>query len=752
LLGIWAIGDHDGRYILAGALLFTLSCAVTLWLFAKNREEYGPQERLWLGFHALAAGSGTWAANVLACLGLQPGYPVALAGWAIGASLAVAVGGSMVAFGRQRSVSGKVDPFTAAALNALCFALVHFATIAGLRGPGVVHLNPAFQLLAVLTTFGLTLTGRLIGGDAPGPRRSAVVMILVVMAVGAQHFISLAGMTFTTGASVTPISAAANPVIAAAVAALTLALLGLAAGATVVAAMGEQKALWRLRTATNAMPSALALFDAKDRLVVWNTTFEMVMGPHRERVQEGMPLSLMAAAMPAPSDERVEAAPQDGAMLRERSCTEFAIPGNQWIRVDRVPTEDGGLLTLGTDITEIRKSAEQLADALDLAEAANRSKSEFLATMSHEIRTPLNGVLGMAQAMQRDELSPAQLDRLKVIRSAGEVLLTLLNDVLDISKIESGKIELEDSVLDAAALGGAVQATFSALAADKDVSLELEVSAAASGSWRGDPVRVRQILQNLVSNAVKFTERGAVSISIDHDGQALVLRVADTGLGIAIGHQAHIFESFTQADASTTRRYGGSGLGLAICKALVDLIGGEIALDSAPGCGATFTVRLPLERSSESAAAGSHASAEAVAPAGSLRILAAEDHAMNRLVLKTLLGQLGLDPVVVENGEEALRAWEAEHWDVILMDVQMPVMDGPTTTRQIRELELQTGRPRTPIVALTANAMAHHAAEYAACGMDGLVSKPIKLIELVQAIEGACNGSVEPARGAAAAG
>jgi signal transduction histidine kinase/CheY-like chemotaxis protein/NO-binding membrane sensor protein with MHYT domain len=733
-------------------LIFTLSGAVTFWLFAKNREDHSPQERLWLGFHALAAGSGVWAANVLACLGLEPGYPVTLAGWAIGASLAAAVGGSMLAFGRQRSGPGKVGPFTAAALNALSFAVVHFATIAGLRGPGVVHLNLAFQPVAVLATFGLTLTGRLIGGDAPKPGRAAVVMISLVMAVGALHFISLAGLTLTPAASAPPITAAANPVIAAAVAAVTLVLLGMSAGATIVATMGEQKALWRLRTATNAMPSALALFDANDRLVVWNTTFELVMGSHRERVREGMPLSEMAAAMPAPRDGRFNAARSDGAMPRERSRTEFPIPGDQWIRVDRVPTEDGGLLTLGTDITEIRESAEQLADALDRAEAANRSKSEFLATMSHEIRTPLNGVLGMAQAMRRDALSPAQLDQLKVIQSAGEVLLTLLNDVLDISKIESGKIALEDGVLDAAALGASVQATFSALAAEKDVSLELEVTPDANANWRGDPVRVRQILQNLVSNAVKFTERGSVSIRIDHDGQALMLRVADTGFGIAFGHQTRIFERFAQEDASTTRRFGGSGLGSAICKALVDLMGGEIALDSAPGCGATFTVRLPLERASESAVAEDDASSGAVAPAQSHRILAAEDNAMNQLVLKTLLGQLGLDPVVVENGEEALRAWEAEHWDVILMDVQMPVMDGPTATRRIRELELQTGRPRTPIIALTANAMAHHTAEYAASGMDGLVPKPIRLIELVQAIEAACNGPIEPERGAAAAG
>ena len=541
-----------------------------------------------------------------------------------------------------------------------------------------------------------------------------------------------------------------NPVIAGAVATTALALLAVSAGATVVAAIGERKALWRLRTATNAMPSALALFDAKDRLVVWNTTFEMVMGPRRENVREGMPLSEMAAAMPPPRDGQFEPAPLDGATPRQQSRTEFLIAGDQWIRVDRVPTEDGGLLTLGTDITEIRKSAAQLADALDRAEAANRSKSEFLATMSHEIRTPLNGVLGMAQALQRDAPTPAQRERLDVIQSAGEVLLALLNDVLDISKIESGKIELEDGVLDAGALAASVQATFSALAAEKDVSLELDVAPAANASWRGDPARVRQILQNLVSNAVKFTERGSVSISVDHDGQALILKVADTGLGIALSHQARIFERFAQADASTTRRYGGSGLGLAICKALVDLMGGEIALDSAAGRGSTFIVRLPLARSIEPAIAGGAASSEAVTRNPNLRILAAEDHSINQLVLKTLLGQLGFDPVMVANGEEALRAWEADPWDVVLMDVQMPVMDGPTAARRIREIELKTGRRRTPIIALTANAMTHHAAEYAASGMDCLVPKPIKLIELVQAIEAACDGSASQAHAPAA--
>ena len=260
---------------------------------------------------------------------------------------------------------------------------------------------------------------------------------------------------------------------------------------------------------------------------------------------------------------------------------------------------------------------------------------------------------------------------------------------------------------------------------------------------------MRQILQNLVSNAVKFTDRGQVQVEIGHDGQRLVLQVADTGPGIAYEQQLNVFDSFVQADASTTRRYGGTGLGLTICRALVELMGGDIRLKSAPGQGATFIVRLPLDRAERPAEpdAGPVQAPEEQTP--SLRILAAEDNPMNQLVLKTLLGQAGLEARMVSNGEEALNAWEEGGWDVILMDVQMPVMDGPTAARRIRKRELQTGAPRTPIIALTANAMSHHEQEYLAAGMDLLVAKPIKLAELYGALRAACEGQ-EPGQEAAA--
>ncbi|HVI31925.1 ATP-binding protein [Phenylobacterium sp.] len=372
------------------------------------------------------------------------------------------------------------------------------------------------------------------------------------------------------------------------------------------------------------------------------------------------------------------------------------------------------------------------------AESANAAKSEFLTVMSHEIRTPLNGVLGMAQAMAADELPERQRQRLEVVRQSGEVLLTLLNDLLDLSKIEAAKLELEDGRVDLTELGAQADAAFQGLAGGKGVTLKVWVSEGAVGLRRGDPMRVRQVLYNLIGNAVKFTDQGRVAARITASGEEVVIEVADTGPGISPDRLATLFERFNQGDASNARRYGGSGLGLSISRGLTRLMGGDIAVHSVVGHGSTFTARLRLPETGEGAAASpaTGVSCEApVAEPGVLRILAAEDNATNRLVLKTLLEQVGLAADFVEDGEQALEAWRTARWDVILMDIQMPQMDGVAATREIRRLEADLGLARTPIVALTANAMAHQLAEYTAAGMDALSPKPIQLPQLIATLE-----------------
>ena len=390
------------------------------------------------------------------------------------------------------------------------------------------------------------------------------------------------------------------------------------------------------------------------------------------------------------------------------------------------------------NVTARKTSELDLIQARDAAEAASRAKSEFLATMSHEIRTPLNGVLGMVQVMEKGSLDNTQRQRLGVIQKSGETLLAILNAVLDIAKIESGKFELEIGEVDIARVARGALDAFMALASEKDIVLSLDVTPDAAGLYQGDPTRVGQILSNLVANAVKFTHHGAVTVDIDRTDEGLVLKVTDTGIGIEDGQRATLFDKFTQADASVTRRYSGTGLGLAITRELADRMGGGVTVESCPGLGSTFTVTLALPRLSAAAGDGgapAQAAAEPTELAGGLRILAAEDNAINQLVLRTLLQQVGVEPHVVADGAAAVAAWEAQPWDLILMDVQMPVMDGPTATRLIREKERAAGRAPTPIIALTANVMAHQTAAYLADGMNDVVAKPIQAARLFEAIE-----------------
>ena len=343
----------------------------------------------------------------------------------------------------------------------------------------------------------------------------------------------------------------------------------------------------------------------------------------------------------------------------------------------------------------------------------------------------------MAQAMSGDELSERQRERLDIVRQSGESLLAILNDILDLSKIEAGKLELEAVEFSLAELARGAHAAFTALANKKGLSFCLHTQGEC-GTYRGDPTRLRQIMYNLISNALKFTDAGEVRVTLSWRQDVLSLVVSDTGVGIAPEAAGRLFSNFAQADASTTRRFGGTGLGLAICRHLAEAMNGSISVESQVGQGSRFSVSVPLEQVS-----GEPATVVRTAtPADSsgaferpVRVLAAEDNSVNQLVLKTLLHQAGIQPVMVDNGTAAVEAWEREEWDVILMDIQMPQMDGPTATRRIRELERQRGGRRTPILALTANAMSDQVAQYLAAGMDGHVSKPIEVSNLFTALE-----------------
>ncbi|MGZ3402280.1 MAG: ATP-binding protein [Phenylobacterium sp.] len=400
------------------------------------------------------------------------------------------------------------------------------------------------------------------------------------------------------------------------------------------------------------------------------------------------------------------------------------------------------------DVTAARTAAREQRAALEAAEVANRAKSDFLAVISHEIRTPLNGVLGMAQAMALSPLSKLQRQRLQVISDSGSALLTIVDDLLDLSRIEAGGLQIVREDCDLTALVESVHTAYAAEAVAKGLSFILDLDPTAAGRFQADAGRVRQILGNLISNAIKFTHAGEVLVRLLRTGEGVRLEVHDTGIGIAPNRVAALFESFAKADSSLTRRYGGAGLGLAICRQLAQAMGGDVGVCSLPGRGSQFSVDLPMIPSRTEA---SPAAVEFVPDHGPLRVLAAEDNPVNQMVLKALLAQMGIDPLFVENGAEAVQAWEDADWDVILMDVQMPVMDGPAATRLIRVREAELGRAATPIIAVTANAMIHQVASYRAAGMNEVVSKPINAEALFAAILAAVTlGDLQPVVSAAA--
>ncbi|CAN5625151.1 hypothetical protein BH10PSE5_BH10PSE5_14390 [soil metagenome] len=392
------------------------------------------------------------------------------------------------------------------------------------------------------------------------------------------------------------------------------------------------------------------------------------------------------------------------------------------------------------EIEQINQSLEQRVaertEALKVlaveAQAGSRAKSEFLSTISHEIRTPLNGVLGMAQVMERGELTAPQRERLAIVKASALTLLGVVNDVLDISKIEAGNMTVTPADFRLDQFADGIRRLYSVLAQEKGLAFDLVLRDSAPGSRFGDEVRLRQIVSNLVSNALKFTATGAINVDMRGDADGIVIEVRDTGAGIAPADQAHVFDRFVQADGSNTRRAGGTGLGLAICRELTQLMGGEISMVSEPGVGSSFTVRLPMPASTGVAQEVTATTSRPVVEGG--RILVVDDNPTNRLVLQTMLADFGLDTGTAHDGIEAVSAWESGDWDAILMDIRMPRMDGLDATRAIRAGESCAHRARTPIIAVTASVLSHETEAYRAAGMDDVVAKPVESQTLLDAL------------------
>ena len=394
---------------------------------------------------------------------------------------------------------------------------------------------------------------------------------------------------------------------------------------------------------------------------------------------------------------------------------------------------EGHVVYAVSDVTALVEAEKDREAALDAARRANQAKSNFLANMSHEIRTPLNGILGIADILADSITDPGQKQMIAILRDSGTLLMSIINDLLDMTKIEADALELELIAFDLAGLARRVEEVHTLRASEKQLSFAVSLSDPLRKDRLGDPHRLMQILHNLISNALKFTETGFVRVSLSApDAKQVILRIEDSGIGMTEDQATHVLEAFAQADSSISRRFGGTGLGMSIVSRLVEMMEGRMQIDSVPGRGSIVTITLPLATVS-----GPQVQPEIMRPEGTLpplTVLAADDNRTNQMILGMMLGQLGARALLADDGIAALNLYRDRDFDLLLLDISMPRLDGVSLLREVRKMERATGRKRTPALAFTANAMTHQVQSYLDAGFDGCLTKPLKLDRLREAI------------------
>ncbi|MGH7026162.1 response regulator [Brevundimonas sp.] len=740
------IQQHDWRILPFALLVSVFSLLIALCLFDRARGVARRSRRAYLIAAPLVAGLGVWATHFIAMQAYDIGAPARYSAMETAASLAIVVVAFFVAMNLALAESGKRWRLLTALTCGAGVAAMHFVGMAALRLSGAT-LTWNAPLVAAAVGGGLLLVGAsALTPPLSGLKRIGVTILLAAFGICWLHFVAMSAVVITpTPGVLLPLAAAPESTLNLWIGISVVLLAVIAAFLTGMVWWSRHSALGQIREAIEAMPDGLGFYDADDRLAIWNRRYAEINPEVADTLKVGVSFQdilltgIKNGLYPAARGrEQAWVAERMANRRRPQGAMEQEV-GGRWLRVQDRKTAEGGTVTVCSDISDLKRDAQALAEARDAADAANRAKSQFLANMSHEIRTPLNGVIGVAQALARTDLDEHQREMLDLIHSSSRTLQTLLSDILDLARVESGRLELSDEPFDLARTVEEAAQLYAAAARDKGLQFFVEVAPEARIWVHGDTVWLKQILTNLVSNAVKFTASGFVSLTVDAGPQGLRFVVQDTGIGFDAETRDRLFSRFEQADGDITRRFGGSGLGLAISQELAAMMGGGLGCESEPGGGAAFILTLPL-RVAEAPAAPTLTMVPTAQAAPSeatrrLRILVADDHPTNRRVVELILDQEAVDLVSVEDGAQAVEACRAAAFDLVLMDMQMPVMDGLTATREIRLHEVAMGAPRTPVVMLTANALPEHIAAGLEAGADRHLAKPFSVEALLALVQ-----------------
>ncbi|WP_292023439.1 MULTISPECIES: ATP-binding protein [unclassified Brevundimonas] len=738
--------DHDWRVTLLAALICMVGIGVSTHVMERVRPRDPAGSRRAVAMATIVGALSIWSTHFVAMQGFVAGVPVRYDLMLTLASLIVALAMIGLTIASTQLGKGRAWRVMAAVIAVTGIGSMHYLGMAAIQGPAQISWDPALvgaSLVAAMIVGGTTSFFYRRGG----PANLLMTTIGLSMTVLVLHFLGMAAMTVVPDPTVLHDDGLSPAAMRVLVGVVLLLVCGVGGALAAMIYTRRSSDLRRIREAVDAMPDGLGFYDSKDRLVLWNARYAELnpeLQPHlvvglafRDALRIGIDQGRYDEALGREDEwltERIQARRQLSSNIEQQ------VGGGRWLRVQDRRTSEGGTVVVCNDITDLKRDAEALAEAKDAAEAANVAKSQFLANMSHEIRTPLNGVIGLSQALAKTELTADQREMLDLMQASGRTLQTLLSDILDLARVESGKLELTEDAFELAVVVREAAQLYAENARQKRLDFHVDIDL-EDGVWvMGDAVRVKQVLTNLISNAVKFTSQGFVGLVVqqgqDRDGRPVLrFTVEDSGIGFDAATRERLFTRFEQADGGITRKFGGSGLGLSICRQLADMMGGDLDCESEPGSGAAFILTLPLKpcaapKTQEPAdTAAQHADG-----ARAVRILVADDHPTNRRVIELILAQTPAKIVMAENGAEALEAFRADVFDLVLMDMQMPVMDGLTATQEIRLHEAAMGMARTPIVMLTANAMPEHVAAGRAAGADHHLAKPFNAAELLSLV------------------